>query len=251
MTLEQLQQHPFYCAYGSGYYTTSSHTDLHHKFRVLYRLPGAVTDPDNMRLIYEGLLAVHGEADIACKDSVRLFYGSLNAQHRERTNRMINADGLQVLVDARTIVLSQQETPDVELKYENREFDSKSAEQVGELLDELKKHYPDLNYGLRSVVTWAVMREVGGLDAVALMRQRWNDSNKNNKYEFFVNSNANNKREARLGTIYYMIRQHDPYYARKSTVASTSGEIPWFADPTIPVERIWAFHEKKTLRQSF
>ena len=213
MTLEELQEFPFYQFYGSGYYTTSSHTDAEPKFRILYRLPIAITDAETMRVIYEGLLAVHGAADISCKDPVRLFYGTINAAHREITDRSIDVEGLELLVKARDIVLEQQAKNITEIKQDDREFEPKTEEQVAELLDELRKYYPDLNYSTRRDVTWAVASSIGNQSTVTLMRQRWDDSSKNGKYEVIVNSRKRNALS--LGTIYHMIRQHNPMFAKQ------------------------------------
>lgn len=217
MTLEELQTFPFYQLYGSGYYTTSSHTDAEPKFRILYRLPIAITEAETMRIIYEGLLAVHGAADISCKDPVRLFYGTVNARYREITDRSIDVDGLELLIKARDIVLEQQSKNIAEIKQDDRQFEPKTEEQVAELLDELRKYYPDLNYSIRRDVTWAVAGSIGNQATVSLMRQRWDDSSKNGKYEVIVNSRKRNI--ISLGTIYHMIRQHDPYYKLKDPIA--------------------------------
>lgn len=224
MTLEELQTFPFYQLYGSGYYTTPSHTAEQHKFRILYRLPCAITDAETMRVIYEGLLAVHGFADIACKDPVRLFFGTINAIARERTDRGIDAEGLQCLIQARDIVLAHKQAEQTIVIENFREHGPKTAEQVGELLDELRKHYGDLNYATRRDVTWAVAGSVGATVAVSLMRQRWSDHDKNGKYEVIVNSRKNTSgKQVSLGTIYHMIRLHNPKFGRKS--GKTAGHL--------------------------
>jgi hypothetical protein len=212
MTLEELQEFPFYQMYGSGYYTTPSHTDAEPRFRILYRLPVAITDPEIMRVIYEGLLAVHGEADISCKDPVRLFYGTVDAKHREITNRSIDAEGLELLLAARDIVLGEQKK-EIKVINDNRDFEPKTVEQVAELLDELRKHYSDLSYYIRRDVTWAVAGTVGNQETVNLMRSRWNDSEKTMKYETFVNDRK--RTSLTMGTIYHLIRQHNTMFGKQ------------------------------------
>jgi len=212
MTIAELKQHPYYQMYGSGYYTTPSHTDTEPRFRILYRLPVPITEAETMRVIYEGLLAIHGSADISCKDAVRLFYGTVDATHRELTNRSIDAEGLDLLIQARDIVLEQQGR-NVVVKQDDREYQPKTTEQVAELLDELRKYYTDLPYAQRRDVCWAVASAVSNIDTIALMRSRWNDSDKTMSYESFINDR---KRTAiTLGTIYHMIRQYNPGFARQ------------------------------------
>jgi hypothetical protein len=212
MTIAELKQHPFYQLYGSGYYTTPSHTDTEPRFRILYRLPVAITEAETMRVIYEGLLAVHGSADISCKDAVRLFYGTVDAKHREITDRSIDAQGLELLIQARDIVIEQQQRNAPSIKHDDREYEPKTVEQVAELLDELRKYYVDLSYHLRRDVTWAVASAVSNIETVQLMRSRWNDSDKTMKYETFVNDRK--KTALTLGTIYHIIRQHNPSFAK-------------------------------------
>lgn len=231
MTLEELQEHPFYCAYGSGYYTTASHTEEHHKFRILYRLPCAITEADTMETIYSGLIALHqAKADKACKDAVRLFYGSLNAARRELTGRMIDAEALHMILLAADSV--RPVVKHVPLVDDDRQFEPKSAEQVGELLDEMRKYYSVLPYEIRRDVTWAVMSAVDAPTAVALLRSRWTDANSTMKYESFANDRKRN--DLSLGTIYYMIRQHNPTYgisARRLTTEEIKNLLEKLKEP--------------------
>lgn len=213
MTLSQLQDHPFYKLYGSGYYTTPSHTDEDPRFRIIYRLPCEISDPEAMRIIYQGLLVLHGAADISCKDSARLFYGTINAKHRELTNRTIDQEGIEIICKAYDIAKeerAQQQTHSV--KNDNRTFAPAGVEEVGELLDELRKHYNDLSYSLRRDVTWAVLSAVSKTDAIELMRARWSDFDKNGKYEMIVD--AYKRASLHLGTIVVMIRKHNPNFKK-------------------------------------
>jgi hypothetical protein len=217
MTLEELQQHPFYRIFGSGYYTTPSYTDGAPKFRIIYRLQDPITDAEEMREIYEGLLAIHGYADISCKDPARLFFGTIGAQHREITDRFVDDVGLQVIRLARQQAQQERQRLQPEIR-DDREYSEITREQVEELLDELRRHYPDLNYAQRRDVTWAVKSAIGGQAARSVMRARWDDSDKNGKYEDMIAAPTRN--EITLGTVYHMIRQHDPDYRRSREQSS-------------------------------
>jgi hypothetical protein len=93
------------------------------------------------------------------------------------------------------------------------DFKSKTAEEVIELLRELRRWYPDLSNGPRGQVTWAVASSLGPAETVSIMRNLWPDGNKTEKYEGFIKSY---KRQGNsLGTIYHMIRQHNPAYGKK------------------------------------
>lgn len=52
MTIQELQAHPFYVAYGAGYYASYSHTEERHKFRVIFRLEQDITTAHDMRDLY-------------------------------------------------------------------------------------------------------------------------------------------------------------------------------------------------------
>lgn len=213
MTLEELQEHPFYKLYGSGYYTTSSHTDTDPRFRIIYRLPEPITDPEHMRMIYEGLMALHGSADVSCRDSARLFYGTVNAKHRELTGRFVDIFGLEIILEAYDFIMQEKKLIYQSTNNTNKEHEPASLQDVEQILDELRRHYSDLEYSRRRDVTWAVLSAVDKNNAISLMRARWPDADKTMKYEGFVNDH---KRVAiRLGTVIVMIRKHNPNYGKR------------------------------------
>jgi hypothetical protein len=208
MTLEDLETFEFYQLYGAGYYTTPSHSDANHRFRLIYRLPGVVTDPSTMRMIYRGLLTIHGVADTSCKDSARLFYGTINAVKKSMTDRIIDEEGLGLIISAYDY--DNENKPVKIIEYKDHDFEPKSVEELGQILDELKRHYPDLRNGPRSEVTWAVAGSCSAQDTIKLMRSRWPDNEKTEKYENFM---ASYKRKLiSIGTLYYMIRQYNPEF---------------------------------------
>lgn len=221
MTIDQLQEFPFYQWYGSGYYTTASHTDDAPRFRILYRLPIAITDPEAMRILYQGMLAIHGSADMACKDSSRLFYGTINAQHRELTDRMLDEEAISIILQAYDLAFKDRQKYSVALNNNStQQFNPSTPEEIGELLDELKKYYSDLSYHARRDVTWAVASAVSNQDTINLMRARWNDSGKTMSYEGFVNDRKNSS--IKIGTIYHMIRQHNPDFRKRTTLKNNN-----------------------------
>lgn len=57
-------------------YFTFSSTLAHPRFRLVFLFDEPVTDPATMKAANLGLLALFPEADSACKDLVRLYYGS-------------------------------------------------------------------------------------------------------------------------------------------------------------------------------
>jgi hypothetical protein len=211
MTIDELKQLPFYQKYGSGYYTTPSHTAEEPRFRILYRFEAPVTDTGLMRMVYEGLLSIHGAADASCKDPARLFFGTINAEHREITDRYVDIDGgFAEILQAYIAKEARQPKPQPVAATTGQQFPKKTVEEVAELLDDLRRYYPTLDYHTRRDVTWCVMSEMTGPQTISLMRSRWDDSDSAGKYETTV---SDYKRASfHLGTIVIMIRKHNPTY---------------------------------------
>ena len=60
-------------------YTTPSHTDAHHRFRIVFVLPEAVTDPVEYSNIAEAFIDKY-DSDKSCKNIDRMFFGSRDCQ---------------------------------------------------------------------------------------------------------------------------------------------------------------------------
>jgi len=210
MSIKQLETHEFYQKYGSGYYTTPSHTDTDNRFRLVYMLESPITVAEDMRVLYESLLAVHGAADISCKDPARLFFGTINAVKKETTGRVLTSEGVVEAYIARGAILAARPAPQV---YSGSSTPLNSKE-IGEILDELHKYYPSLPYDVRRDVTWAVLSECSEADTIQLMRSRWDDSRLAGKYEVMIAGRTRD--DISIGTLYFMIRQHNPRYRKQA-----------------------------------
>lgn len=99
MTIPELLENEFYNTYGAGFYATPSFTPELHKFRICFILPEAETDSSRLRKINRGLLTVFRQADEACKDPCRLFYGNVNSVLCEYTDKILCADAVSVLCE--------------------------------------------------------------------------------------------------------------------------------------------------------
>ena len=208
MTLEQLQDTVFYQLYGAGYYTTPSHQIFAPRFRIMFVTETPILDRVWARLLMIGLMRMYDHADPVCKDSTRIFYGTVMAAHSECTDRVI-PDTLVAEIIAKELEFLEQRT----VTTVDRNYEPATTDEVVNLLTELKRHYTELAYEQRRDVTWALLAAgVATADAVALMRSRWPDGALNGKYEAFT---RDHKRTAiTLGTVYHMIRQHNNNYGR-------------------------------------
>lgn len=75
LTIEDAQSVPLYKNHCALLYTTASHTDENHRFRLAFELESPITTRERMEAAYSGLIATFG-GDKACRDASRLFFGS-------------------------------------------------------------------------------------------------------------------------------------------------------------------------------
>lgn len=99
MTIEELEANQFYLDYGYGFYSTPSHKEDAHRFRIVFVLENDITSSLDMRCLYTGLMQTYGDADASCKDSVRLFYGSINATRTGRNNKLLTQSVVDDLIE--------------------------------------------------------------------------------------------------------------------------------------------------------
>lgn len=136
MTIGDLQQHAFYKKYAYGFYTTPSHTDQHHKFRIVFILENAITDVEKMRHLYIGLMCVFNAADTHCKDGARLFFGTVKAAQSEIVGNFVPDRIVEQLVE-----IGKQQTPPPSIESvecERPEMTDRYKQHIRELL---KKTY--------------------------------------------------------------------------------------------------------------
>lgn len=77
--LDDLQQDPYLQRYAAFVYTTPSHSEEHHRLRIVFALETPITDPQQYKRLVQVLSAAYS-GDDAATDAVRLFYGSPSAQ---------------------------------------------------------------------------------------------------------------------------------------------------------------------------
>lgn len=76
-TLSDALAHEWVKKYAALIYVTWSHTDTHNRFRIVFELNRVITDAEEMRAAFIGLIRKFG-GDQACKDVCRIFFGSKN-----------------------------------------------------------------------------------------------------------------------------------------------------------------------------
>lgn len=79
MTLSDALAHEWVTKYAALVYTTWSHTETHNRFRIVFQLNRLVTDVEEMRAAFIGLIRKFG-GDQACKDVCRIFFGNKDGE---------------------------------------------------------------------------------------------------------------------------------------------------------------------------
>ena len=75
LTLDAARSDPYFRQFASILYTTPSHTDEKHRFRIVFELETPIGDERDMAQALTGLAARFG-GDGACTDACRMFFGS-------------------------------------------------------------------------------------------------------------------------------------------------------------------------------
>jgi hypothetical protein len=222
MTIEELLQNEFYNEHAAGFYATPSHTMENHRFRIMFRTATAITDGERVKKLIMALMRVFDHADPACKDSTRIFYGTVNCEIKEYRTNVLSDDMVEGLVAMEDMFRAESASPTSTFDIAN--YTPKTVADITELLDELRLHYADLEHNDRLSVVWAVMSEgITAADTIALMRARWNDLDKTRKYESMVTGRSRN--DITLGTIYHMIRKFNPTYKKEREISSEARSI--------------------------
>jgi len=156
MTIPELFEDDFYNSYGAGFYTTPSHQDHAHRFRIMFRLEVPVTDAQKLSKLNRMLLRVFTQADAACKDATRIFYGTPGCVLKERTNNLLPHEVVDILIDE----LSRLEEIDMR-SHSTAEHRPLNDAQRQRVLDLLKQSYVG-SYPVWRNIAWGL--KAGGFE---------------------------------------------------------------------------------------
>lgn len=94
LTLTEVKSHPYIVDNASFIYSTFSSTEAHEKFRVVFVLDKTLTNVTHVYNVYNRLFKEFPQADIACKDSSRIFFGGTDYQEVsfENTLKVLASD---------------------------------------------------------------------------------------------------------------------------------------------------------------
>ena len=104
------------------------------------------------------------------------------------------------------------EVEEIKPYVDNVVYDKSTNEEIMHLIQELKKHYPILDYDEWIRVTWAFCHELGQFEGINLMRQYYPESS-NGEYKKLSTSTYNGKKVT-IATIVKMIKDKQGHIKR-------------------------------------
>ena len=181
MTIQELLNNDFYNAYGAGFYVTPSHTDEHHRFRIMFRLEQSIKDASKMKKLIIGLMIVYQNADPACKDASRLYYGNPNCEIKEITNKLLPIEAVDVLIETAEILEAEEIKALQKIEAHNYTQHQYDIEYVDTLLRNIAMHEGSLKgeYDQWKSIAWATCATLSTPNAQALMMKHFPEKTKN------------------------------------------------------------------------
>ncbi|WJE64684.1 hypothetical protein QRE63_01515 [Bacillus mycoides] len=88
LTLDEAKNDAFFKEYAAFLYTTFRHKESHHKFRVVFVLEKPLNRYKDFEHVMDSLLERYPQADRACRDGSRLFFGGKEAIPFDFNNRL-------------------------------------------------------------------------------------------------------------------------------------------------------------------
>jgi hypothetical protein len=122
LTFDEALNEPFVAEHASILYTTASHTEEAHRFRVIFVLPRTITDGREMTRAMRGLALKFG-GDSKVVDAAHLFYGSTNCRSHLQ-HRGLSMEALNALIERGRTSKTYNEGYSATVGRETRDFDT-------------------------------------------------------------------------------------------------------------------------------
>lgn len=171
MTLQELFENDFYNEFGAGFYTTASHTDDKHRFRIMFISEEPITNKEKMKKLIRGLLTIYESGDKSCKDASRIYYGVPQCVLKEKRNKILP----NYIIDELVNLIELNDAKTEKIVYTPKEDQTIDEIFVEELLKRIQYKNPTFKgdyYTWRSVA-WATCHAIGKMSAKHLMMRYW------------------------------------------------------------------------------
>jgi hypothetical protein len=169
MSIDELLQDVFYQECALGYYATSSHTEQHHRFRIVFATEDAIDNREHMRNIISGLLSIYLAADTNCRDSTRIYYGVPNSTRYQYLGNRLSRE----IIDELALIPITKQTPKIE--YQTTTTQELDAIAIEKLLEMIAQQVGNLrgDYMVWRTIAWAVCSSTNITTAEYLMKKFW------------------------------------------------------------------------------
>ncbi len=215
LTLPQALEHPFVKQFCSLIYTTASHTDEWHRFRLIFLLPEYV---DDVVVLEEAIKLLQNQFphDPSCKDASRVFYGSTQAQFP-----LVNPD---VTLPSDWIEKAREQAQSKKLETEQRlkqweesrksirEYSTSQGWDLDSLIEEAIGLIPSRmpgsnNYDESTQVLMALASHYGAAQAV-IIGEKWSPSIKGTTWDISKKINSYKRSGITIGTLFHIAKQY-------------------------------------------
>ena len=173
MLITDLFNDDFYNQYGAGFYTSPSHTDEHHKFRICFVLEQALKNPDHVESFIRALVKYfYPDADIKPTNAASYFNGTPNCVIKEFRNTIVPMEVVNAIIEQYD---TEQECEWQQLKtndHPDYEYDVIFVEELLKKIFQTNHDFKD-EYDKWLSIAWATCNTVGVNNGEALMMRYW------------------------------------------------------------------------------
>lgn len=202
MTIQELLNNNFYNEFGAGFYVTPSHTDDHHRFRIMFRTEYSITDAEKAKKIYRALMRIYDYADVACKDPARIFYGTVDCIIKEKTDKLLDHSTINLMC------LMEDKFKDQNIKvHDTVEHEPLSDERKQKMLDLLKSTYVG-QYPIWRNIGWGMKNAGFSLSDFQYVTQGMMKQKSPEDASKLWSLGKNTTDACTLGTVIYFLKQN-------------------------------------------
>lgn len=213
LTIEEAKTNDFIKQNAIALYTSCSHTEDHHKFRLIFNLPEPLTVSDYEYLYTYLLDNYFRQADKACKDASRLFFGNTNAEtFIFDENNLLSVDLIEMVREAREILEDQEiARQEKDIKRESIDF-SRFDDDTDKLIQEALSYIPPRqpnsgNYRECTLVAMAIASHYTESEAIRII-EFWSPSIPGNTWQVPKKVRSYKRNGIGLGTLFHFAKGH-------------------------------------------
>jgi hypothetical protein len=215
LTIQEALAHPFIKKHCALMYTTASHKQDWHKFRLVFLLPEYVQGADTVEACTRFLMQQLPH-DPACKDASRVFYGSTEAEFP-----LVNPEAtLPAEWISEAIAIAQQERIEYQLRIQEiesrrkewREISLTEGWDIDQLIQNALSFIPPRtpgsgNYDECRQVLMALVNHYGASEA-EIIAEQWSPSIKGSTWNIHAKIRSFRRGGITLGTLFHIAKQY-------------------------------------------